>query len=110
MLKLNVHPREEGTVGFCLSEGSVVTIESGPEGGAIRVVEGEFWVTQEDDREDHRLRAGDAILIHGPVVLQALAASQVRVGNTPRARPAPDRLAALAGSAPGAAKLPSSDV
>jgi len=94
-IRLNLDRREMGSIGVCLSEGSVVTIQETPAGSTILCVSGECWLTQEEDFRDYRLGPGDAIALEEEraVVLQALAPSHVRVSRWP-----PPEIPAGAGS------------
>lgn len=79
----------DATAGRVRDSGAVVRIGdrrllgARPAGGdpAVQVDAGVAWITQEGDRRDHILRAGQRVALarHGRIVIQALSAGGVAV-------------------------------
>jgi Protein of unknown function (DUF2917) len=66
-----------------LGTGALMTLTRGAERG-IAVYAGLVWVTQEGDRHDHFLGAGDSLVLTGGgrVVVQAIGAARLLVFDT----------------------------
>jgi hypothetical protein len=87
---------------LALEAGQVLTLDDA-QGTSILARSGTVWVTEEGDRADHIVAAGDVLVVASPgrTVVQALEPAWISLGEGPRAandspwapiRPAPDHI------------------